>query len=326
MKNNTRFGKSSRFKKIFESDMSFSNKSKLAVKIYGGFLSKVPVYLALIALSVIFIVPFFYMIGHSLMAVDDLINKNVKWLPRAIKFINYEYALYALDYFSYLIRTVLIVGVSVAAQVMSSAFVAYGLARVKFKGNGAIFALIVFMLIVPPQVIAVPNYMMYANFGWLDQAFHPSLNGILPLVIPCLFSLGLNGGLLVFIFRQFFRGMPAELENAALIDGTGIYGAYFRVILPNAKPAILVTSILSMVWQWNNSFEPKLYISQIENALLPMKLERLKDGLAIFGSQLDFNAGITMAATFLCVLPLIIVFLTLQRQFMKNMANSGLAN
>ena len=322
MKNNKKLKvkttKATRFKKIINSDMTFGNKAKLFLKIYGKALGKAPIYLALIALSVIYIVPFFHMIGHSLMNNADLLSQNVKWLPRQIHFSNYTYALEKLEFFPYLGKTILVVLACVIGQVMSSSFVAYGLARVKFKGSSFLFGLIVFILIIPPQVIIGPAYIMFANFKWLDT--------FLPIIIPCFFAMGINGGLMVFIFRQFFRGMPSELENAALIDGTGIFGAYFRVIFPNAKPAILVTSILSLVWQWNNSFEPAIFIEHAKDGLLPMQLTILADkGVSVAGG-IDMNLGITMAATFLCVLPLIIIFLALQGQFMKNMANSGLAN
>ena len=313
------YGKTARFKTIVKSDMTLSNKSKLFVKIYGKSFGKIPVYLALIALSVIFLVPFIYMIGHSIMGVSDLLNPNIKWLPRAITFSNYTAAFKSMDYVKYLLMTIAVVGIAVFGQVMSCSFVAYGLARVKFKASGIIFGLVIFMLIVPPQTIIVPSYIMFSKFGWLDS--------YLPIDIPCFFSMGLNGGLMVFIFRQFFRGMPVELENAALIDGTGIFGAYFRIIFPNAKPAVLTTSILSMVWQWNNSFEPSIYIENIQNGLLPMQLQQLKSNLSsAMAGTVDFNIGINMAGTFLTVLPILVVFLALQGRFMKNMANSGLAN
>lgn len=314
------FGKSSRFKLIVKSDMTLANKTKLFIKIYGKSLSNLPIFLVLVALAVVFLVPFLYMIGHSLMTVDDILNPNIKWLPRSFNISNYQYAFRSLNYFYYLGKTILVVGLAVIGQVVSSAFVAYGLARVRFKGSGAIFALVIFMLIVPPQTIIVPSYILYSDnfFGWLDT--------FLPIVVPCFFSMGLNGGLMVFIFRQFFRGMPAELENAALIDGTGIFGAYFRVIFPNAAPAILTCSILSMVWQWNNSFETSIYIRELKNGLLPAQLRALESNLNNISTGVNFNEGINMAATFLSVLPILIIFFALQGRFMKNMANSGLAN
>ncbi len=314
----TKVTKTTRFKTILRSDMSAGNKGKLFVKIYGKALGNIPVYLALIALSVIFIVPFFYMIGHSLMSVNDLLNPNIKWLPRSFNLNNYEYAYKSMNYLFYLGKTLLYVGVAVFGQIMTCSFVAYGLARVNFKGRGIIFGIVLFMMIVPPQTIIVPQYMMFANLGLK--------NSFVPIILPCFFAMGLNGGLIIFVFRQFFKGMPPELENAAMIDGTGVFGAYFRVIFPNVKPAILITSILSLVWQWNNSFEPSVYIEDTSKGLLTMQLNILQSNVSNVMQGVDFNEGITMAATFLTVLPLIVIFLAIQGRFMKSMAQSGLAN
>ncbi len=314
----TRVGRTVRFKTILQSDMTASNKSKLFLKIYGKALGHIPVYLALIALSVVFLVPFLYMIGHSFMTASDLLNPNIKWLPRSLNFNNYVYAFESMDYWYYLGKTILVVGISVFAQIMSSAFVAYGLARVKFKGSGVIFGIVLFMLIVPPQTIIVPSYILFSNAHLVDS--------YIPIVLPCFFAMGLNGGMIIFVFRQFFKGMPAELENAAMIDGTGIFGAYFRVIFPNVKPAILITGILSMVWQWNNSFEPSIYIEDSSKGLLNIQLRELQQSVSNVMQGVDFNQGINMAGTLLTILPIVIIFLAVQGRFMKSMAESGLAN
>jgi multiple sugar transport system permease protein len=202
---------------------------------------------------------------------------------------------------------------------MSCSLVAYGIARIKFKLSGVIFALILFIMIVPPQTLIMPSYIMFCNvFNWYDT--------FLPMIVPCFFAMGLNGGLIIFVFRQFFRGLPSELENAALIDGVGIFGAYFRVIFPNTMSAVLITSILSLVWQWNNSFEPSIYIKSISKGTLSMQLTVLQDKISAVYGGVDFNLGIKMAATMLVLLPIIVIFFALQGRFMKSMVSTGLAN
>jgi multiple sugar transport system permease protein len=304
---------------IFNSNITTKEKLSLLIKAYGKFITLIPLYLILIALSAVFIIPFIYMIGHSMMTVTDIMNLNIKWVPRSLNFNNYIYAFSALNYTHYLIWTLFIVGLCVLGQVLSCSFVAYGLARIKFKLNGVIFALVVFLLIVPPQTIIVPSFIMYTKINWIDT--------FLPIVVPCFFALGLNGGLMVFVFRQFFKSLPSELENAALIDGTGFIGAYFKVIFPNAKPAILITSILSLVWQWNNYFEPSIYIKNISKGTLEMQLLSLQSSLSsVYKTGVDFNQGINLAATFLSILPVLVIFFIIQKQFMKSIASSGLAN
>ena len=194
----------------------------------------IPKYFILIALSIVFIAPFFYIIGHSLMGTDDILNTNIQWLPRSLQWDNYRYAYQSLDYLHYLLRTLVIVGISVVGQIFTCSFVAYGMARIRFRLKGIMFALILFIMVVPPQTILMPMYIMFSKtFNWYDS--------FLPIIVPCFFAMGLNGGLLVFVFRQFYRGLPADLESAAYIDGVGVFVAYFRVGLPNAAHDILIT-------------------------------------------------------------------------------------
>ena len=274
-------------------------------------------YIMLIALSVIFLVPFIYMIGHSLMSVEDFINSNIKWLPRTLQFDNYAYAIRALNYWPNLVKSLAITLLSVVAQVFMCSFVGYGLARMNFKGKGIIFGTVLFSLIVPPQVILIPQYYLFSHMHMMNTYW--------PMIIPCFFSMGLNGGLFIYIFRQFYKGMPVELENAALIDGTGSFGAYFRIMFPNATSSILVTAILSMVWQWNNYFEPSVYIQNAADGTLTLQLSRLSE-MASNNGAVTINGGISMAATFLVVLPILLIFFLIQRQFMQSIETSGLAN
>ena len=274
-------------------------------------------YALLIALSIIFLVPYIYMFLGSLMSATDIADISVKWIPRAPMLDNYRNAVMVLDYWKRLLFSVFITGMCVVGQVVVSAFVGYGLGRIKFKLNGLLFVLVIFSMIIPPQTIIVCQYLMYAQFGVVHTW--------VPMVLPCFFGLGLNGGLFVFLFRQFFRAAPRELENAAMIDGTGFFGAFFRVMLPCASSQILVVSILSMIWQWNNYFEPSVYINNQDSYTLTMMLQSAVYYEAVAGS-LSFTSGLQLAATVLCALPIIIVFFILQKRFIKGIETTGLAN
>lgn len=275
------------------------------------------VYMLLIALSIVFLAPFFYMIGHSLMSAEDWLNINIKWIPKTLVTENYAYAYKILNYLPTLAMSLGITLVAMIGQVFSCAFVGYGLARIRFKGNLQIFLLIIFTLIIPPQTIIVPQFLIFAKLGMIDTYY--------PIVLPCFFAMGLNGGLFVFIFRQFFKGMPEELENAALIDGTGVFGAYFKIMLPNASSAVLVTSILSLVWQWNNSFEPSVYIREYTHATLTLQLNYFQQ-LAEQVNITSYSRGVVMASTVLIMLPILVIFFFMQKKFMQSIETSGLAN
>ena len=292
---------------------------RLSKKSTGTLFGNLLTYAVLISLTVIFLAPFVYMLSRSVMSAKDLADSwNVKWLPRSFVFENYSYAFKVLDYWKTLLRSLLYAGLGTLFQVLSCSFVAYGLARIRFRGSGLLFGLVIFALIVPPQTIIVTQYVMYSNYGLVNTA--------VPFILPCLFSLGLQGGLFTFIFRQFYRGMPQELENAALIDGTGIFGAYFRVIVPNAASSVLVTSILSFIWHWNDYFEPSLYITDRKAYSLTMMLQNLGGNAGALSGVASFTNGINLAATFLCALPVILIFFILQRRFMKGIETTGLAN
>lgn len=274
------------------------------------------IYILLISLSFVYLIAFFYMLGHSLMSVDDWQNENIKWLPHHIVAENYTYALRILQYGRALLLSMGVVLSATFGQVITCSFVGYGLARIRFKGSGIAFLIILFTMIIPPQTIIVPQYLLFSKFGMTDTYF--------PVIIPCFFAMGLNGGMFIFIFKQFFKGMPSELENAALIDGTGVFGAYFRIMLPNASSAILVSSILSLVWQWNNAFEPSIYIRDFNNATLTLRLQFFSSLAA--ASNTDYNNGVVIASTVLIVLPVVVIFFALQKRFMQSIETSGLAN
>lgn len=301
--------------RLFES-IGMLNKRyfRIGKKQMGRLGTNILCYAMLICLSALFIAPFFYMVSFSLMSTVDLANINIKWLPRHVVADNYVYAVKALDYLRRLGWSLLIALLSVVGQTFSCSFVGYGLARIKFKFRELAFALIIFALLVPPQTIIMTQYLMFADAGYFA------------IIAPSFFSLGVNGGLFVFLFRQFFKGMPSELENAALIDGTGVFGAYFRIMLPNSKSVMVVTVILSFIWQWNNYFEPTIFIKEIESYTLSMMLSNLWVNAQSMFSTVGFNHGINMAATVLCVLPLVVIFLFLQKLFIQGVESTGLAN
>lgn len=290
----------------------FSVRSKIGKKA-----ESMLAYAMLISLSSIFLTPFIYMVGHSLMSVNDLINTNIKWLPTSLIIENYYYAAKVLNYFPKLIYSLAITVICVLAQIITCSFVGYGLARIKFRFSGLIFGLILFTMIVPPQTIIVPQYMLFSRMNMVDS--------YLPIILPCFFSMGLSGGLFVLVFRQFYKSMPSELENAALIDGAGIIGAYLKIMFPNASSPIMITAVLSLVWQWNNYFEPSVYIRNIEKGTLTLQLSQLKSTAESINVT-NFNNSISFAATVLCVFPLIVIFLCLQTRFLKSIETSGLAN
>ena len=182
-----------------------------------------------------------------------------------------------------------------------------------------------FSIIVPVQTISVPLYMLYSNLDWIGS--------YLPLIVPTFLGMGLNGGLFIFLFRQYYLRLPSSLEEAASIDGCNEYGTFFRIILPSTGSTMIVCFILSFVWHWNDFFEPGLYINSTKKYLLPQMLPAMYD----FFEKMDVNTtqeslemalkyhtGVIMAGTLICVIPLLVLFLFFQNKFMQGIERTGL--
>lgn len=316
--------------------LSDKSKYKLLVRMKNMSLSsftvkfaRIFVYVFLSCLAFVFIYPFLYMVITSVKTQKDLYDLTVNWVPRSIKFENFLLAAKALNYIKYFRNSLIITIFATLGHVISCSFIGYGFARFKFPGQKMFFGLVVLAIIVPVQTIIVPLYIVYANLGWL--------NSYLPLIVPTFFGFGLKGGLFIFIFRQHYQGLPVALEDAAQIDGCGFIKTYFKIVLPIAKSAIIVTIVLSIVWHWNDFYEPSIYLSRPEMFPLPSNLPTLinlvnnpKLQEELFG-MLDLqdienviNEAVLMAGTFLVILPVLISYAFLQKEFVQGIERTGL--
>lgn len=281
---------------------------------------KILVYILLIEFMFVFIFPFLYMFTNSLKSPLHLADMSSKWLVRNPQWDNYREAMDKMFYWRGLKNNLIVVISAALGQILSCSFIAYGLARFKFPGRNLIFGLIIFSLIIPPQVLVIPLYIQYSNLGMLDTFW--------PIILPTFFGMGLKGGLFIFIFRQFFKSLPRELEEAARIDGCSTFRTYANIVLPLAKSSILVTAILSVVWHWNDSFQPSIYLMVPERSLLSMSLNLLmtnvKNVFQTAGGTIVSPLG--MAGAILIILSLFIMYIFLQRKFTQGIERTGLAN
>lgn len=272
--------------------------------------------LLLVDVSFIFIVPILRLFSTSLMSVMDLYDPTVVWIPRRIAWENYSLGFTGLDYLHSLKNTLLVAGGSAILQTLSCAMVGYGFARFKFPGRDKIFLLVLFAMIVPPHAIIIQLFILVSKLGWLET--------YKPFLVPSIFGMGLRGALFVFIYRQFFKGLPWELEDAAMIDGAGPLRIFLNVMLPLAQPAILVVFLFSFVWHWNDSLEPSIYLSRAELFFLPQRLSVLETALANVQLRGMWSTGTIMAATLLVILPLLVLYLFTQRYFVESIERTGL--
>ncbi len=301
-------------------------KKSRAARVTRQFILRFGFYFLLCSLSFIFLYPFITMIVKSLMTDDDLINITVKWIPSEATWSNYAIAFRRMNFKRYIWNNVLVGVVATLGHMFSCALTGYAFARYKFRLKNVLFVLVILMMIVPVQVIIFPLYKQYSDWDWL--------NTFLPLTVPTFFGFGLSGGFFIFLYRQFFTGLPYEMEEAARVDGCGPVRTYARIMLPMAQAPTLVCVVLSLVWHWNDYFEPGIYINSNPDmrmlpSVLPMLYELLdqENHTMIQVNELEgivFNEAMLMAATFLCILPIMIAYLILQRRFMEGVERSGL--
>lgn len=291
------------------------------------------VYAILFSLAFIFIYPFLYMVVTSVKTNADLNNVTVNWVPTSLYFKNYKYAYEILTYEKHFKNSLLITVVATAGHMLSCAFIGYGLARYKLLGGKLVFFIVILTIIIPVQTLIVPSYLVYTNLKWIDS--------YLPVLVPTFFGYGLKGPLFIYLFRQFYLGVPKDLENAAKIDGSGYLQTYFRIVMPTAQSAFLVTLLLSIVWHWNDFYEVDIYTSSLSLVTLPAKLNflvafvsnpddntfhvsSLFDAMKSLDRQGVINNAVLMAGNLLVMLPVIICFVFLQKKFMQGIERTGL--
>lgn len=282
---------------------------------------KVFLYAFLCVTGFVFLYPLLKMISMSFMTADDLVNPLVSWVPYGFEIANFTRAMQVLGYWQTLWTTVYVSVLPAILQTLVCALTGYGIARYKFKGKNLLFGLILATFIIPTQITMIPQFLMYKNLGILY-----SLKAYL---LPAVFGQGLRSAIFVLIFVLFFQQMPVSLTEAAEIDGANQIVIFYKIAVPVAKPGFLISFLLSMVWYWNETYLGALYFGA-NIKTLPMKLENFVEAFnkLVSASAADTgataNEAIQMAGTFLIILPLLIVYFCLQRQFIEGIEKTGI--
>ena len=297
-------------------------------KFWKELIGKVFIYTMLIDFALVFIIPILYMIVTGIESPVDLADEDVIWIPkRPLYTENMKWSFAVLDYWNTLWYTVKIVAICTIGHVLSGALVGYAVGRLKFLGRGMIFAFVLISLIVPAQALVTMMIQIYVDLM-------PSWPDIYRIIIPCFLGCGLNGGIFIFIFRQVYAGLPKELEEAAMIDGCGIFQTFRRIMLPLTSSAILVCAILSIVWHWNDLFEPTKYIMTItskDTVLMSLRLYHtflnptpIFDVTLIENDASNKDIQLQMFSTLLSLAPIFVMYVFVQKYFMASVANTGI--
>lgn len=318
--------------KVFK---NFSENQKMNVKKKAGnILINLFRYAFLVAVSYVIIVQLAYIISYAIRNPDEMYDPGVVWLSKNPTLENFKIAFKGLHFIPSLIRTLVIQVLSGLIEVLTCALAAYGFARFKFKGKNIFFFFVILMIMLPPQMTAVSMYLNYAHFdvfgvfGLLGKIFGAELRPNildtgLVFWLPSFFGVGLRSGLFIFIYRQFFKGLPKELEEAASIDGANAFMTFFRVVLPSSGVAMLTVAIFSVVWHWNDYYLSILYFNN--NYPLSVELSKLAENVgAISEIGSNISVGVKMAACALFMLPVLIMYMVLQRKFIASIDRVGI--
>lgn len=282
--------------------------------------------------------PLIIKLSVSFMSEKDLYDTTVKYIPKHVTLSNYIMAWKGMDYPKTLLRSLILCLSTSILQLASCTLVSYGFARFKFPFKNLIFFLVIITLLVPPQTIMVPLFMKFRYFdifGISSALTGQTINLIdsfWPYILTSMTCTGLKSGLYIYMLRQHFRGMPKELEEAAYVDGSGLLRTFCTIMLPSAKSMLLTVFLISFVWQWTDTFYATLFFEKTK--VLPTALSSLPANLwsQYSGTGLGqmnfispgFYSMVSDTGSNLLILPLVIIFLFLQRYFIEGIERSGI--
>lgn len=260
----------------------------------------------------------------------------VIWVPEHFTLDNFKQVISIMDYWPTLGNTFLLSIMTTILTAISCALAGYGFSRLRFKGSNLLFMGVMLTILVPPTTILIPVYLNLKDFTLMGliPLFTGGkslnlLNTYWPFILTSLTANSMKAGLYIFIFRQFFRGIPMEVEEAAYIDGAGIGKTFLRIILPNTVPAIVTVLLFSFVWQWNDSFYTTTYLTtskvmSIQLSSLPYNLGIMLSGGA--NSKVDpfYQSMVQDTGILLAILPLIIIYIFVQRYFVESIERTGI--
>lgn len=314
--------------------LGLNANKKTAVKI----LADIWQYIFLITSSYLLLYPFMYIAIGSFKGSADFFDPTVMWVPKHTTWSNITAALKALDFWNSLKNTFVYQIIAALLECCSCAMAAYGIARFKFKGKLLLECGMFLNILVPVTMIIIPSYI---NFQYIDflgilgffsrisgRELRPSIIDT-PLVfwIPSILGVGLKGGLFVYIYTQFFKGLPKELEEAAWIDGAGPVKTFLSIIVPSSGSTGTVVLIFSVIWHYSDYYLAQMYLS--DNFPLGVKLNQLKTGISgiienVVGKTASTQEAVLLASCFLFLIPLLIFYVFIQRRFIKGIATTGL--
>ncbi len=265
----------------------------------------VAVYGALIGLALLFIAPFLWMLSTSLKTGPSSVAVPPIWVPDPIVWSNFPDALAKIDFWVALKNTLVYAIPSVVGTVISCSIVAYGFARIKWPGRDIVFIVLLGTMMLPSQVTFIPLYVIYAKLGWVGT--------LLPLIVPTF----LGNPFFIFLLRQFFLGIPRELSDAARIDGASELRILRSIVVPLSVPALITVGLFTFIDKWTDFFGPRVYLNDPEQYPLSIAIQT-------FQAAHKTDWPLSMAASTVITLPLVIIYFFAQRKFIQGITLTGI--
>ncbi|REB11023.1 carbohydrate ABC transporter permease [Sporosarcina sp. BI001-red] len=266
--------------------------------------SKGFIYLVLIIGSVCMLLPFAWMFITSIKSPGEVMMMPPVWIPEDFKWENYKEAWSMAPFARYTINSIIVTVLSTLGELVTTILAAYAFSRMHFYGRDILFSILLGTMMVPGEVLLIPNYVTLSNLGWIDQ--------YQALIIPWLASI-----FSIFLLRQFFLGIPQELSYAAKIDGCNNFRFLWTIMVPLAKPALITIVLLKAIGSWNSFLWPLIVTQSKEMRTLPV-------GLTSFSTEAGINYELLMAASTMIILPMIILYFCLQRYIIEGVAKAGI--
>lgn len=256
---------------------------------------------------VLMLYPLLWMLAGSLKTSGNALSASL--IPDGLHFSNYLQGWKGFGGHSFSIffrNSFFIAGMATLGQLFTSSFAAFGFSRTKFIGQKLFFAIMIATVLLPAQVLRIPQYIMFNNWGWMDSY----LPVLLPQMLPVPFF--------TFLMVQFIRGIPEDLDEAAFLDGCSKFGIYFKIILPNLTPVMVTAGIFRFYWSWNDFMTPLLYLQTVTKYPVSIALRMFSDPNAIT------NWGAMFGMTVLSIIPTLVIFIFFQKYLVEGMASTGL--
>ena len=265
---------------------------------------KVTLYLLLFTGCAIMLLPFFWMVMTSLKEESEVLRMPPQWIPKDWQWINYVKAWNVAPFGRYFFNSFVIAIITTIGEVITAILAAYAFAKMRFFGKNVIFAVLLGTLMIPGEMLLIPNYVTITRLGWYNRYE--------ALIIPWLASV-----FAIFLLRQFFRSIPDELQDAARIDGCSRIRFLWQIVVPLSKPAIMTVGLLKFLGSWNAFLWVLIMTSSESMRTVPV-------GLSLFSSEVGTAYEQLMAASVLAIIPVLILFLFTQKQFIQGVARTGI--